>query len=108
VKELIKEGESKYDYIVIDSAPTLLVTDTLLFSNLADATLYVTRAGYTQKQILDFAKGLKEEGKLKRVNYVVNDVSEANYGYGGKYGYGYGYHAEEKTFWQKVKQAMFG
>lgn len=108
VDDLLKEGKEKYDYIILDTAPTLLVTDTLILSPKVDATIYVVRAGYTQKNILEFANTLKKEEKLLNVNYVLNDVSEANYGYGGKYGYGYGYHADEKTFWQKVKQAMFG
>lgn len=106
VTALIEEGKQKYDYVIIDTAPTLLVTDTLLFSELADSTLFVSRAGFTQKGILEFAKEMKEEQKLKRVNFVLNDVSEANYGYGGKYGYGYGYHAEEKSIWRKIKHAM--
>lgn len=106
VATMIEEGKQKYDFVIIDTAPTLLVTDTLLFSELADSTLFVSRAGYTQKGILEFAREMKEEEKLKRVNFVLNDVSEANYGYGGKYGYGYGYHAEEKSIWQKIKHAM--
>lgn len=101
VNTLIEEAKTKYDYTIIDTAPTLAVTDTLLFSEFADATLYVIRAGYTKKQILEFAKELKEEGKLKRVNYVLNDVSSANYGYGGNYGYGYSSDTKKKSFWKK-------
>lgn len=108
INEMLEEAKSDYDYIILDTAPSLLVTDTLLFSDLADTTLYVTRAGYTPKNILEFAKGLKEEEKLKHVNFVLNDVSKANYGYGGNYGYGYGYHAEEESFWQRVKNGLFG
>lgn len=107
VDSLLEEAKGQFDFVILDTAPTLLVTDTLLLSGKADATLYVVRAGYTQKKVLEFANNLRKEGKLTNVNYVLNDVGEANYGYGGKYGYGYGYHAEEKTFWQKVKHAMF-
>lgn len=108
LSEMLEEAKLQYDYIILDTAPSLLVTDTLLFSSLADATLYVTRAGYTPKNILEFAKGLKDEEKLKRVSFIINDVSSANYGYGGNYGYGYGYNAEEKSFWKKVKEGLFG
>lgn len=103
VSTLMDEAKAKFDYLVIDTAPTLLVTDTLLFSKYADATLYVIRAGYTKKQILEFARELKEDKKLKRVNYVLNGVSNAEYGYGGKYGYGYGYGNEvkKKSFWKR-------
>lgn len=101
VETLIEEAKAKYDYVVIDTAPTLMVTDTLLFSKFVDATLYVIRAGYTKKQILEFARDLKEDKKLKRVNFVLNNVSTAEYGYGGKYGYGYGYEAKKKSFWKR-------
>lgn len=102
VKEILDEAKLQYDYIILDTAPTLLVTDTLLFSSLVDASLYVIRAGYTQKNILKFAKGLKQEGKLKAVHYVLNDVSKVNYGYGGNYGYGYGYHLDKESFWKRM------
>lgn len=101
VSSLIDDAKSKFDYVIIDTAPTLMVTDTFLFSEYTDATLYVIRAGYTKKQIIEFAKEIKDEGKLKRVNFVLNDVSATNYGYGGKYGYGYGYTANKKSFWKR-------
>ena len=102
VESLMDEAKAKFDYLIIDTAPTLLVTDTLLFSKFADATIFVIRAGFTKKQILEFAKGLKEDKKLKRVHFVLNAVSSANYGYGGKYGYGYGYTNDigKKSFWK--------
>lgn len=108
VNDLLEEAKKHYDYIILDTAPTLLVTDTMLFSTLADASLYVIRAGYTEKKILEFAKGLKQEKKIQNVNFVLNDVSAANYGYGGKYGYGYGYNAEERSFWKRTKENLFG
>lgn len=101
VNSLIEDAKAKFDYVIIDTAPTLMVTDTFLFSEFTDATLYVIRAGYTKKQILEFAKEVKDKGKLKQVNYVLNDVSSTNYGYGGKYGYGYGYEAKKKSFWKR-------
>lgn len=108
LKEMLEEAKEQYDYVIIDTAPVLLVTDTMLFSNLADATLYVTRAGYTHRNILNFARDIKNDKKLKRVHYILNDVSEVNYGYGGKYGYGYGYHLDKKSFWQRLKDGLFG
>lgn len=108
LKEMLEEAKEQYDYVIIDTAPVLLVTDTMLFSNLADATLYVTRAGYTHRNILNFARDIKNDKKLKRVHYILNDVSEVNYGYGGKYGYGYGYHLDKKSFWRRLKDGLFG
>jgi Mrp family chromosome partitioning ATPase len=47
--------ERKYDYIILDTAPLLLVTDTFLIAELADVTIYVSRSKYTEKALLEFA-----------------------------------------------------
>ena len=104
MKALLKSMEGEYDYIIVDTAPTMIVTDTLLISPLADTTIYVTRAGFTEKKLLDFPKDLKQQGKLKGLAIVLNDVDYSKFSYGAKYGYsygyGYGYGAdEEKTGW---------
>ncbi|MGR7813259.1 GumC family protein [Lacinutrix undariae] len=91
-EQFLKEARLAYDYIVVDTAPTLLVTDTLLISKFADTTIFVTRANYTDTKLLGFSKDLVASGKLKNLAYVVNGVDEKNsYGYGYNYGYGYGY-----------------
>ena len=90
MNELIEEVSKKYDYVVIDSAPLLVVTDTLLLSKFADQTLYVTKSGVTEKRVLEYPLNLYKEGKLKHLSFIVNGVKESNLGYGGKYGYGYG------------------
>ena len=89
--EFIKSQEKNYDFIIVDTAPTMIVTDTLLISQLADTTIYVTRAGYTEKKLLDFPKDLKAQGKLKSLAVVLNDVDYSKFSYGAKYGYAYGY-----------------
>ncbi len=92
---LIAEAKTLYDYIVVDTAPTILVTDTLLISQMADATLYVVRANHSDKQLIHFAKDLHETGKLKNMAYVLNGVPVGRgYGYGYNYGYNYGYGAQ--------------
>lgn len=100
---LLDEAKMLYDYIIVDTAPMMLVTDTLLISQHADVTLYVVRADYTEKKLLEFSKKLKAEGKLKNMAYVVNNVDvRSSYGYGYNYGYGYGYNeANEKESWFK-------
>lgn len=90
-----------YDYIVIDTAPLMLVTDTFLTTDLADAIIYVTRSGFTEKPLIDFANKQYENGKIKNVGFVLNDVRRQYLGYGNKYGYGYS--AEPPTFWEKLK-----
>lgn len=97
-KELLEEVSDQYDYVIIDSAPLMLVTDTLLISPYVDHTIYVTRAHMTETKVVDFPLSLRKEGKLKGLSFVVNDVKESNLGYGGKYGYGYG--IKVKKWWQ--------
>jgi len=92
--QLLEEAIKTYDYIIMDCAPTLLVTDTLLISHLADATVYLTRANHTEKELLEYPKQLIQDGKLKNVGFVLNGLGAGNsygYGYGYKYGYNYGY-----------------
>lgn len=92
LNKLFQEAKSEYDYIIVDTAPTILVSDTMLISSLADATIYITRANYTEKKLLQYSKGLSETGKVKNMAYVINALEDkkAN-GYGYNYGYNYGY-----------------
>lgn len=95
-EKLIEEAREVYDYVVVDTAPTILVTDTMLISQLADATIYLARANYTEKNLLKFSKELEESGKLKNMAYVLNSVGAGkSYGYGYNYGYNYGYGSDE-------------
>ncbi len=90
VKELLDNVSEIYDYVIVDTAPIMVVSDTLLISEYADHMIYLTRAGITEKKAVEYPLQLLKEGKLKNVSFVVNDVNEGNLGYGGKYGYGYG------------------
>jgi len=100
-EELIEEAKSKYDYVIIDTAPTILVTDTLLISKYADATMYMVRAGYTDVKLLKHIEELKKHRKLNNMGIVLNGVKEDG-AYGYNYGYGYGYSEEvkKKPLWK--------
>lgn len=91
--------KEKYDYVLLDTAPVGLVTDTLIIARVADASVYVCRADYTAKNDLNLVNSLYAEGKLKNMSLVLNgvDMTKRKYGYyygygsNGKYGrYGYG------------------
>lgn len=84
--EAMVKLRERFDYIIIDSAPTSLVTDTLIINRIADANVYMCRANYSSKTNLKFANDLMTSGKLKNMLLVVNDVKDFNRGYG--YGYG--------------------
>ena len=98
IKELFEEISEKYDYVIVDTAPLMVVTDTLLISDYADHLIYVTRAGVTEKKAVQYPMKLQEDGKIKGLSFVVNDVKVSNLGYGGKYGYGYG--KSQKKWWK--------
>ena len=90
LKDLIKEAKDIYDYVVIDSAPCLLVSDTLEISKYTGTTLYVMRSNFSDKKLCAFIKECSDEGKLNNINIVLNSVGNSSY-YGYKYGYQYGY-----------------
>ncbi|SIS51609.1 capsular exopolysaccharide family [Zobellia uliginosa] len=98
VEELLAEVSKLYDYVIVDTAPLMVVTDTLLISDYADLLVYVTRAGVTEISAVEFPLKLQQEGKIKGLSFVVNDVDASNLGYGGKYGYGYG--KTQKKWWK--------
>ena len=96
----VEELKKEYDYIIMDTAPSMLVTDTILINKLADITLYVIRAGYTDKRLLDFPQDAIDDGRLSNVAIVLNNVSLNNFGYGNKYGYAYS--REERSLLKRI------
>ncbi|HLW62365.1 MAG TPA: polysaccharide biosynthesis tyrosine autokinase [Flavobacterium sp.] len=101
IKELFEILKQQYDYIIVDTAPVSLVTDTLLVSKYADASVYVVRANKIDKEMLRIPNELYKENKLNKLTIVLND-SDVTKGYGYGYGYGYGSKAAEKPFWKRI------
>ena len=88
-----------FDYVILDTAPVGMVTDTLLIGRVADLSVYVCRADYTRKTEFTLINELAENNKLPNLCIVINglDLQKQKYGYYygyGKYGkyYGYGKH----------------
>ena len=86
--EFIEFAKKEFDYVIVDTAPTMLVTDTLLISKYADATLFVVRSGLTDKKLLQFSKELNNNNKVTNMAYVLNGAGKIK---DGKYNYGYAY-----------------
>lgn len=98
-----------FDYVILDTAPIGMVTDTRLIARVADLSVYVCRAGYTHKNDFELINELEQEKKLPNLCVLINgiDMSKrkngyyysygkySKYGYGKKYGYGYGYGNEK-------------
>ncbi|MFT5964918.1 MAG: tyrosine-protein kinase Etk/Wzc [Flavobacterium sp.] len=89
--------KKQYDYIIVDTAPISLVTDTLLIAKHADTFIYVTRANFLEKRMLSIANGIYKERKLPNMCMLLNDTDSTK-GYG--YGYGYG-NIDKKESWFK-------
>ena len=83
--EILKKN---YDYIIIDTAPVGLVTDTLHIGRVADITVYVCRADFTPKSDFKTINDLNNEHKLPKMCIVINGIDMSK----KKYGYYYGYH----------------
>lgn len=100
--KLIDDLRQNFDYIVIDTAPIGVVSDSFLLNRLTDVTLYVVRAEFTPKKDIEDATILYKKKKLKNMYFVLNDVDLTKhtyrYGYGKKYGYGYGYGKNRHTY----------
>lgn len=77
-----------YDYVLIDTAPVGLVTDTLQISRVADVTVYLCRADYTPKESFNFINSLSSEEKLPTMCVVLNGIDMSLKKYGFYYGYG--------------------
>lgn len=102
-QELVESLKPYYDYIILDTAPLMLVTDSFLIADVADVTVYVTRSGHTEKELIKFANHQIKDKKIHNVGFVLNDVSKMNSGYGYGYKYGYGYNADvKKSWWKKL------
>ena len=100
--EMVEWMRNNYNYVVIDTAPVMLVSDTLNVLDHADAVLYVVKSDYTEKEMLDFAASFQRDNEVKNMSFVLNGVQPQNTRYGNKYGYGYySYAHEEKLPWWK-------
>src|SRR5699024_9813877 len=97
-KELMERAKEEYDYIIVDTAPTILVTDTLLISEFADSVIYLIRIDVTELKLLGHINDVYRTGKLKNMGIAINELDKkSGYGYSYNYGYGYGYYSDEST-----------
>jgi capsular exopolysaccharide synthesis family protein len=85
---VIAQLKEVYDYVLIDTAPVGLVTDTLQIGRVADATIYMCRADYTPKASFQLINALSMEKKLPNMSIVLNGIDMSKRKYGYYYGYG--------------------
>jgi capsular exopolysaccharide synthesis family protein len=93
--EFLDRARRDYDFILIDTPPVGLVTDGLLLSKEVDVNIFIVRQRYTSRNSLEMMEQLRQQGELKNMAIVMNDISLSGYyGYGMRYNYyhGYGYY----------------
>ena len=98
IEKMFKYASDNYDVVIVDTAPVGLVTDTIQISKYADMFIYVVRANYLDKKLLQIGQSYYNENKLNNMAMVLNG-SDLEKGYG--YGYGYGVEDEKISFWKK-------
>ena len=111
LEKAIETLKQHFDYVILDTAPVGMVTDTLLIGRVADLSVYVCRADYTRKTEFTLINELAENNKLSNLCIAINSLDLRKkkygyyygygkygkyYGYGKRYDYGYGEYKEEK------------
>tara|TARA_B100000787_G_scaffold142502_1_gene111883 strand:+ start:18334 stop:20676 length:2343 start_codon:yes stop_codon:yes gene_type:complete len=109
-KELLEVLKQSYDFIIIDSAPLLLVSDTTAILPICDSVVYVTRSQYSDKKLFSFILDMQQRENVPPFAMVLNGMRAGanngynygykyrySYGYTYNYGYGYGYGSDSET-----------
>ncbi len=84
VDDLFDELRRRYDYIIVDSAPVGMVSDTFNIVRISDATIYVCRVNYTSIADINYVNKVNDEKRMRKLSMVVNGTKTTK-------GYGYGY-----------------
>lgn len=113
LEEIFDELKKQYEYIIVDSAPIGVVSDTYLLSRVIDNSVYVARQDYTPHEASNLINEIYEEKKLKDMGVILNGTpATSNYGYG--YGYGSDYRRKQSkraapkiTFGDKINDLLY-
>ncbi len=89
-EKLIEHTRKKFEYIIIDNAPLLLIPDAILTSRFANISLFILRINYSHKGQTKQINKVVDFNKIDKAAIIMNDTSEG--------GYGYGY---RKKYWKK-------
>ncbi len=115
-EQLIAALRERYDYIIIDSVPALMVADAIIANRVCDLCIYVIREGRMDRRMLPDVQRLADTNRLHNMSVVLNGVRNMTkrygYGYGyryGHYGYTYTYSEDEgTTLWSTIKRRVRG
>lgn len=80
--DLFAELRKRYDYIIVDTAPIAMVSDTYLLDRIADMTIFVCRYKYTPAEMIDYINQVIDQKRMHHVAAILNGVKGARNGYG--------------------------
>lgn len=87
--EMIDALKKEYDYIIMDSAPVMLVSDSMHLVDIADLVIYTVKSEFTDNEMLSFAQSFRRDNHINTMVFALNNVKPEYSKYGYKYGYGY-------------------
>ena len=102
LEEVFNYARENYDYVIVDTAPAGLVTDTVITAKFADCVIYIVRSNHTDKKTLSTPINLYKENRLPNLAFLLNDVSDhslASY----PYTYNYSYTEEKVPWWKRIR-----
>ena len=101
--QLLKTLSERYDYIIIDSPPVGIVSDSVPIMSKVDICIYIIRANYSKRNYINNVNRLYHDNQLHNLCIIVNDANASGTEYGYGYGYGYGevYGSEAREPWHK-------
>ena len=107
--EIFQILRDEYDYIIVDTAPVGLVSDTLQIGRVCDVTVYMCRADFTPKTSFELINGLSADKKLPNMAIVINGIDMSKKKYGYYYGYGrYGKYSRYGSYGRYGKYGRYG
>lgn len=102
--EMIEMLRKEYDYIIMDSAPVMLVSDSMHLVDIADIVIYTVKSEFSDNEMLTFAQTLRRDNQINNMVFALNNVKPAYSKYGYKYGYGYYSYLKPKSRLAKIFQ----
>ena len=108
--KLIAELRTRYDYVVIDSVPALVVADAVIADRVCDLCLYIIREGRMDRRMLPDVQRMSDSKRLHNMAVILNGVRDMVKRYGYGYGYRYGYYSysygenEKVSLWRRIRR----
>ncbi len=95
LREIIDKAKEQYDFVIIDTPPAGLLSDSIYLIQQVDASIFVLNTKSSTKRVITFLDSVVEANNLQNVLVVLNGVAGMGkryyyQGYGYSYGYGYG------------------